>query len=94
MQRSGPNEIAKIEGSQSLYRNPAGNMPTLPADREPGPGTWRTAMINRQNWLDTRAYIKHLERQGDKHPETLRKYKMQLRHLLEWADEAALAKAS
>lgn len=50
-------------------------------------------MINRQNWLDTRAFLYHLERQGGKHPETIRKYRMQLRHLLEWADEISLSKA-
>lgn len=50
-------------------------------------------MINRRNWLDTRAYLKHIERQGGKHPETIRKYRMQLRHLLEWADETPLERA-
>ena len=43
-------------------------------------------MIHRQNWLDVRAYLHHLDRNLGRDPETIRKYRGQLRHLLEWAD--------
>lgn len=50
-------------------------------------------MIHRQNWLDTRAYLQHVERHMGRHPSTVHKYRTQLRHLLEWADETPLSKA-
>jgi integrase len=48
-------------------------------------------MINRQNWLDTRAYLHHLEYCRD--PSTIKRARTHLRHLLEWADETALPRA-
>jgi len=50
-------------------------------------------MINRQNWLDIRSYLHYFEfvRQGD--PETAKRYRSHLRHLLEWSDEESLTKA-
>jgi site-specific recombinase XerD len=50
-------------------------------------------MINRQNWLDARAYLQHMDRRAGKHPSTIHKYRTQLRHLLEWADEHPFQKA-
>ncbi len=44
-------------------------------------------MINRQNWLDVRAYLHHMDHRVGRHPSSLHKYRTQLRHLLEWADE-------
>lgn len=49
-------------------------------------------MINRQNWMDARAYLTHLTRLG-RDPQTIRKYWNYLRHLIEWADETPLPKA-
>ncbi len=48
-------------------------------------------MINRQNWLDVHAYVHHMERRV--HPSTVHKYRTQLRHLLEWADDHPFEKA-
>lgn len=50
-------------------------------------------MINRQNWLDVRAYLQHMDRHVNRHPSTIHKYRTQLRHLLEWADEHPFQKA-
>jgi len=50
-------------------------------------------MINRQNWLDTRAYLQHMDRRVGRHPSTIHKYRTQLRHLLEWADDNPFQKA-
>jgi site-specific recombinase XerD len=50
-------------------------------------------MIHRQNWLDTNAYLHHMEVRVGRHPESIRKYRTQLRHLLEWADATPLPKA-
>lgn len=44
-------------------------------------------MIHRQNWLDVRAYLDHMERRVGRDPQTIHKYRGYLRHLLEWADE-------
>ena len=49
-------------------------------------------MINRQNWMDARAYLTHLTRLG-RDPQTIRTYWNYLRHLIEWADETPLPKA-
>ncbi|RPH55702.1 MAG: hypothetical protein EHM81_14215, partial [Chloroflexi bacterium] len=48
-------------------------------------------MINRQNWLDTRAYLHYIEQGKD--PATVKRARAYLRHLLEWADEASLTQA-
>ncbi len=50
-------------------------------------------MINRQNWLDAHAYLRHMDRRVGRHPSTIHKYRTQLRHLLEWADEYPFQKA-
>jgi integrase len=47
-------------------------------------------MINRQNWLDIRAYLDHLETRLGRDPQTVHKYGNYLRHLIEWADESPL----
>jgi site-specific recombinase XerD len=46
-------------------------------------------MINRQNWMDTRAWLATLDRS----PKTIQKYRIYLRHLIEWADETPLPNA-
>ena len=50
-------------------------------------------MINRQNWLDIRAYLHHMDHRVGRHPATLHKYRTQLRHLLEWADATPFPQA-
>lgn len=47
-------------------------------------------MINRQNWLDVRDYLTHLDRRLGRDPQTIHKYWGYLRHLIEWADETPL----
>ena len=47
-------------------------------------------MINRQNWLDVREYLTHLDRRLGRDPQTVHKYWGYLRHLIEWADETPL----
>lgn len=50
-------------------------------------------MIWRQNWLDVRAYLEHIERIRQNDPETVKRARAHLRHLLEWADSTPLPKA-
>jgi site-specific recombinase XerD len=50
-------------------------------------------MIHRQNWLDVRDYLHHIERVRQNDPETVKRARSHLRHLLEWADESPLPKA-
>ena len=50
-------------------------------------------MIHRQNWLDVRAYLHHIERTKQNDPETVKRVRSHLRHILEWADETPLTKA-
>lgn len=50
-------------------------------------------MIHRQNWLDVKAYLHHLDVQVNRDPSTVQKYRKQLRHLLEWADATPLPQA-
>jgi integrase len=50
-------------------------------------------MINRQNWLDIRAYLYHIEHVRQNDAETVSRTRSHLRHLLEWADETLLPKA-
>ncbi len=50
-------------------------------------------MINRQNWMDTNAWLHHLEHNLGRHTKTIQKYRVSLRHLLEWADEKTLPNA-
>jgi integrase len=50
-------------------------------------------MINRQNWLDMRAYLRHVERTKQRDEQTIHKYRGQMRHLLEWADSTLLSDA-
>jgi integrase len=49
-------------------------------------------MICRQNWLDIRAYLHHIDRARQNSPETVKRVRGQLRHLLEWADDAPFPK--
>lgn len=50
-------------------------------------------MIHRQNYLDVRAYLRHSERVRQNDPETVKRARGHLRHLLEWADETPLPRA-
>jgi len=50
-------------------------------------------MINRQNWLDVRAYLTHLDKRLGRDPKTIAKYWNYLRHLIEWADGTPLPHA-
>lgn len=50
-------------------------------------------MINRQNWLDVRAYVYYLETICQRDPETVSRIRAHLRHLLEWADHEPLGRA-
>ncbi|MDL1909684.1 site-specific integrase [Chloroflexi bacterium CFX6] len=50
-------------------------------------------MIHRQNWLDVRAYLHHIERVRQNDPQTVKRARGHLRHLLEWADETPFAKS-
>jgi site-specific recombinase XerC len=49
-------------------------------------------VIERQNWLDTKEYLAHIERIG-RNPETVKRVRGLLRHLLEWADATPFPKA-
>ena len=49
-------------------------------------------MIYRQNWLDVYAYLHHMERARQVDPETVKRARGHLRHLLEWADEIPFTK--
>jgi len=50
-------------------------------------------MIHRQNYLDVRAYLIHIERVRQNDPLTVKRARGHLRHLLEWADDVPFAKA-
>lgn len=50
-------------------------------------------MIHRQNWLDVRAYLHYMERVRQNDPETIKRARSHLRHLLEWADDVPFPKA-
>lgn len=50
-------------------------------------------MIHRQNWLDVRAYLRHIERVRQNDIETVKRARSHLRHLLEWADANPFPKA-
>jgi len=50
-------------------------------------------MIHRQNYLDVRAYLDHIERVRQNAPETVKRARGHLRHLLEWADAQPFVKA-
>lgn len=50
-------------------------------------------MINRQNYHDVHTYLHYIEREKQNAPETVKRARSHLRHLLEWADEISLAKA-
>jgi site-specific recombinase XerC len=49
-------------------------------------------VINRQNWIDTKEYLAYCERIG-RDPETVKRIRGLLRHLLNWAGETPLSKA-
>jgi site-specific recombinase XerD len=50
-------------------------------------------MIHRQNWLDIRAYLHHMDRVRQNSPETVKRSRAYMRHLIEWANETPLPKA-
>jgi len=50
-------------------------------------------MIHRQNWLDVRTYLHHIDRVRQNSPETVKRSRAYMRHLIEWADETPLPKA-
>lgn len=49
-------------------------------------------MIHRQNYLDVRTYLHHIERVRQNDPETVKRARGHLRHLLEWADDIPFPK--
>lgn len=49
-------------------------------------------MIHRQNWLDVRAYLNHIERVRQNDGTTVKRARGHLRHLLEWADDLPFAR--
>lgn len=50
-------------------------------------------MINRQNWLDVKSFLTYQERIKQCGPDTVRRYRTHLRHVLEWADSRLLTGA-
>jgi site-specific recombinase XerD len=50
-------------------------------------------MIHRQNYLDVRAYLDHIQRVRQNDPATVKRARGHLRHLLEWADHHPFVKA-
>lgn len=50
-------------------------------------------MINRQNWLDVKAFLTYQERIRQSGPDTVRRYRTHLRHVLEWAGAKPLTAA-
>lgn len=50
-------------------------------------------MIHRQNYLDVHAYLDHITRVRQNDPETVKRARGHLRHLLQWADDTPLPKA-
>jgi len=50
-------------------------------------------MINRQNFLDVRAYLAYSAQTRQNAPATVDRYRKCLRHLLEWADETPFPKS-
>lgn len=50
-------------------------------------------MINRQNYHDVKKYLHYLQDVRRNKRATLKRRRSQLRHLLEWADEAPLSEA-
>ncbi len=50
-------------------------------------------MINRDNWLDTKAYLNYLKTVLQQSDQTIKRRREQLRHLLEWADSEPFARA-
>ena len=50
-------------------------------------------MINRQNYLDVRAYIRYCSDVSQNSPETVARNRAHLRHLLTWADETPLPRS-
>ena len=51
-------------------------------------------MIHRQNWLDTCAYLEHLQERLGRNAQTIHAYRLHLRRLLEWANETPLPRAA
>lgn len=49
-------------------------------------------MIYRQNWLDVREYLHHMNRVRQNDSETIKRARSHLRHLLEWADETPFSR--
>jgi len=50
-------------------------------------------MINRDNWLDTKAYLHFLQTVLQQDEQTIKRRREQLRHLLEWAESEPFARA-
>jgi site-specific recombinase XerD len=50
-------------------------------------------MINRDNWLDTKAYLHYLQTVLQRDEQTIKRRREQLRHLLEWADSEPFGRA-
>jgi site-specific recombinase XerC len=49
-------------------------------------------VIDRQNWLDTKEFLEYCERLG-RDPQTVKRIRGLLRHLLDWADDTPFPKA-
>lgn len=47
-------------------------------------------MIIRQNWLDTNRFLSYQEKVRQNDPATIKRQRIALRHLLEWADDVSL----
>lgn len=50
-------------------------------------------MIHRQNYTDVRAYLRYIENVRQNEPNTVKRARTHLRHLLEWADEIPFPKS-
>ena len=50
-------------------------------------------MVNRENYLAVQRYLDYLDQVRMNEPETLKRRRIQLRHLLEWADETPFGQA-
>lgn len=50
-------------------------------------------MIERQNWLDVRSYLRYCETVRQNAPESVKRFWAHLRNLIEWADDLSLTHA-
>ncbi len=50
-------------------------------------------MINRENWIEVKAYLRYLTKVRQQDEQTVKKRRSQLRHLLEWCDQRSFERA-